>query len=180
MSQRERYEVLILGSGFGGKLLAWHLAQSGRRTAVVERRWIGGSCPNIACLPSKNVIHSAQIAALFERGPEFGMLADKWSVSMPRVRARKREMVEGLLQVHRDNFARNKVEVVMGAGRFISDRTLNVVKGQWRNLQLFFAWSRRSLSRPSFCRPFVPSVMQALQSVLLTLAIVDSASRGYS
>jgi pyruvate/2-oxoglutarate dehydrogenase complex dihydrolipoamide dehydrogenase (E3) component len=54
MSQPEQFEVLILGSGQGGKLLAWHMARSGRRTAVVERRWIGGSCPNIACLPSKN------------------------------------------------------------------------------------------------------------------------------
>ena len=54
MSEPERYEVLILGSGEGGKYLAWHLAGSGRRTAVVERKWIGGSCPNINCLPSKN------------------------------------------------------------------------------------------------------------------------------
>jgi pyruvate/2-oxoglutarate dehydrogenase complex dihydrolipoamide dehydrogenase (E3) component len=54
------------------------------------------------------------------------MMTDKWSVSMPRVRAHKREMVEGLLQIHRDNFTRNKVEVVMGEGRFISERTLKV------------------------------------------------------
>ena len=60
----ERFEILILGSGQGGKLLAWHLARSGRRTAVVERRWIGGSCPNIACLPSKNEIWSAKVAHL--------------------------------------------------------------------------------------------------------------------
>jgi glycine/D-amino acid oxidase-like deaminating enzyme len=53
MSQPERVEVLILGSGEGGKNIAWHMARSGRRTAVVERKWIGGSCRNIACLPSK-------------------------------------------------------------------------------------------------------------------------------
>ena len=53
MSEPERFEVLILGSGFGGKLLAWHMAQSGRRTAVVERRWIGGSCPNIVTGPAR-------------------------------------------------------------------------------------------------------------------------------
>src|SRR5260370_41542257 len=64
MSQPEQFEVLVLGSGFGGKLLAWHMARSGRRTAVVERRWIGGSCPNIACLPSKNEIWSARVAHL--------------------------------------------------------------------------------------------------------------------
>jgi pyruvate/2-oxoglutarate dehydrogenase complex dihydrolipoamide dehydrogenase (E3) component len=47
MAEPEQYEALVLGSGAGGKLLAWHLAGSGRRTAVVERKWIGGSCPNI-------------------------------------------------------------------------------------------------------------------------------------
>ena len=57
-------DVLILGSGGGGKLTAWHMARSGRRIAVVERRWIGGSCPNVACLPSKNEIRSAEVAHL--------------------------------------------------------------------------------------------------------------------
>jgi pyruvate/2-oxoglutarate dehydrogenase complex dihydrolipoamide dehydrogenase (E3) component len=58
----EHVEFLILGSGQGGKLLAWHMAQSGRRTAVVERRWVDGSCPNVACLPSKNEIWGKRYA----------------------------------------------------------------------------------------------------------------------
>src|SRR4030095_17197189 len=64
MAQPERFEILILGSGKGGKLLAWEMARAGRRTAVVERRYIGGSCPNINCLPSKNEIWSAKVAYL--------------------------------------------------------------------------------------------------------------------
>jgi pyruvate/2-oxoglutarate dehydrogenase complex dihydrolipoamide dehydrogenase (E3) component len=68
MPQPERYEILILGSGEGGKLLAWELARAGRRTAVVERRWIGGSCPNIACLPTKNEIWSAKVAHQVRHG----------------------------------------------------------------------------------------------------------------
>ena len=50
MSQVERFEMLILGSGEAGKYLAWHMPKSGRRTAVVERKLIGGSCPNTNCL----------------------------------------------------------------------------------------------------------------------------------
>jgi pyruvate/2-oxoglutarate dehydrogenase complex dihydrolipoamide dehydrogenase (E3) component len=72
MSESERFEILVLGSGAGGKLLAWHMAQSGRRTAVVERRWIGGSCPNVNCMPSKNEIHSAKVASLVRHGAEYG------------------------------------------------------------------------------------------------------------
>ena len=59
MPELERYEILIIGSGEAGKHLAWTLAQAGHHTAVVERKYVGGSCPNIACLPSKNVIRSA-------------------------------------------------------------------------------------------------------------------------
>jgi pyruvate/2-oxoglutarate dehydrogenase complex dihydrolipoamide dehydrogenase (E3) component len=72
MSQPEPVEVLVLGSGFGGKLLAWQMAQSGRRTTVLDRRWVGDSCPNIACLPSKNEIWSARIAYFVRHASEFG------------------------------------------------------------------------------------------------------------
>jgi pyruvate/2-oxoglutarate dehydrogenase complex dihydrolipoamide dehydrogenase (E3) component len=52
MTEVEKVDVLILGSGQGGKLLAWHLGHAGKKVAVVERRWVGGSCPAVACLPS--------------------------------------------------------------------------------------------------------------------------------
>ena len=74
MSQPERVEVLILGSGEGGKKMAWHMARSGRRTAVVERKWIGGSCRNIACLPSKNEIWSARVAHMARHAAQFGTM----------------------------------------------------------------------------------------------------------
>jgi len=64
----------VVGSGEAGKYLAWTLAKQGRRTALVERKMIGGSCPNVACLPSKNVIHSAKVASLAARAAEFGLV----------------------------------------------------------------------------------------------------------
>ena len=60
----ENFDAIVLGGGNGGMYLAWHLAESGLRVAVIERRWIGGSCPNINCLPSKNEIFSANVADL--------------------------------------------------------------------------------------------------------------------
>ena len=74
MPRPEEYEVLILGSGKSGKHLAWHLAGSGYRTAVVERRWIGGACPNVNCLPSKNEIWSAKVADLVHHAAKFGLV----------------------------------------------------------------------------------------------------------
>src|SRR4029077_460142 len=100
MAQTEQLEVLVLGSGTGGKLIAWHMAQSGRRTAVVERRWVGGSCPNIACMPSKNEISSARVAHLARHGRHFGTMTGPVTVDMTTVRRRKREMVERQIAKH--------------------------------------------------------------------------------
>jgi len=58
MRSIEEYDALVLGTGEAGKYIAWHLAGQGKRTAAIERKHVGGSCPNVACLPSKNVIHS--------------------------------------------------------------------------------------------------------------------------
>jgi pyruvate/2-oxoglutarate dehydrogenase complex dihydrolipoamide dehydrogenase (E3) component len=57
----QEYDLVILGSGAGGKLAAWTYGKQGKRVAVIERKYIGGACPNIACLPSKNIIHSAKV-----------------------------------------------------------------------------------------------------------------------
>jgi len=104
----EDFDVVVLGSGEAGKYLAWTLAESGLRTAMVERRWIGGSCPNIACLPSKNVIHSAKVATLMRHAPDFGLPDVDVRVDMVGVRARKRRMVDA-------------------QGTFVAPRTLEVV-----------------------------------------------------
>jgi pyruvate/2-oxoglutarate dehydrogenase complex dihydrolipoamide dehydrogenase (E3) component len=99
MAEPERFEVLILGSGAGGKLLAWHMARLGRRTAVVERRWIGGSCPNINCMPTKNGISSAKVAHLVRHAAQFGTMTRSVAIGMGRVRQRKREMVDTIATV---------------------------------------------------------------------------------
>ena len=94
MSQPEHFEMLILGSGEGGKYLAWHMAKAGHRTAVVERKLIGGSCPNTNCLPSKNEIWSAKVADLVHHAARFGTVTGPTSTDMKQVQARKRGMVE--------------------------------------------------------------------------------------
>jgi pyruvate/2-oxoglutarate dehydrogenase complex dihydrolipoamide dehydrogenase (E3) component len=65
LTSTEECDVLVLGSGIGGKLMTWTSARQGQRAVVVERKYVGGggSCPNVACLPAKNIIHSAKNAA---------------------------------------------------------------------------------------------------------------------
>jgi pyruvate/2-oxoglutarate dehydrogenase complex dihydrolipoamide dehydrogenase (E3) component len=116
MPQAEHFEVLVVGSGAGGKLIAWHLAQSGQRTAVVERRWIGGSCPNIACMPTKNEISSARVAHLARHAAQYGTAAGPVAIDMGAVRKRKREMVERQVAAHLQNYKATGAELIWEAG----------------------------------------------------------------
>ncbi len=126
MSQPERFEMLVLGSGEGGKFLAWHMAKSGHRTALVERKLIGGSCPNTNCLPSKNEIWSAKVADLVHHADRFGMVTGSTATNMKKVLARKRDMVDGLIAMHLNNYKASGAELIMGTGRFIAPKTIEV------------------------------------------------------
>jgi pyruvate/2-oxoglutarate dehydrogenase complex dihydrolipoamide dehydrogenase (E3) component len=126
MAQPEQVDVLVLGSGEAGKYLAWHMAHAGHRTAVVERQWVGGSCPNINCLPSKNEIWSAKVADLVHRAAAFGTVTGPGSVDMARVRQRKRDMVEGLIAMHLERYRASGAELIMGTGQFVAPKTLEV------------------------------------------------------
>src|SRR5246127_1232986 len=127
MSAPEKYDVIVLGGGTAGKVIAWTLARQGRRPGVVDRKYVGGSCPNIACLPSKNVIHSAKVASLVARHREFGIETGAGIIDMARVYQRKREMVEGIVAVHLEKYRGTGAELIFGEGSFVADRTLRVV-----------------------------------------------------
>ena len=126
MSHPEEYDVVVLGSGAAGKLLAWTLASQGSAWRSSSGGMSGGSCPNIACLPSKNVIHGAKVASYFRRGAEFGVNTGDWTVDMAAVRDRKRTMVDGLVAIHLEKYRESGAELVMGQGRFVAPKTIEV------------------------------------------------------
>jgi pyruvate/2-oxoglutarate dehydrogenase complex dihydrolipoamide dehydrogenase (E3) component len=109
-----------------GTLAAWTFAAEGQRVAVVERKYIGGSCPNIACLPSKNVIHSAKVASYFRGSKEFGISNGNFTVDMRMVRERKRRMVSGWNETYLENYRKTGAELILGSGRFLAPRMLEV------------------------------------------------------
>jgi pyruvate/2-oxoglutarate dehydrogenase complex dihydrolipoamide dehydrogenase (E3) component len=122
----EHSRNVIIGSGEGGKYLAWHLAQSGEPTTVIERKYIGGSCPNINCLPAKNEIWSAKVAHLVQHAGDFGSNTGAVSIDMEAVRKRKREMVDGLIKVHLDRYKATGARLLMGSAKFTAPKTLEV------------------------------------------------------
>lgn len=160
MNEPDRYDAVVIGSGEGGKYLAWHLAESGERVAVVERRYIGGSCPNTNCLPSKNVIWSAGVAHTVANAADFGVRDSSAAVDMASVIQRKKDMVDGLVAFHVERYRESGVELIMGTARLVAPRTVEVAlnDGGTRTLaaeKLFLNLG----TRPSI--PLVPGLAEA-------------------
>src|SRR5580692_5572762 len=126
MSNLENFQNVVLGGGEAGKYIAWELARWGQRVAVVEKGLIGGSCPNIACLPSKNVIHTAKVVELVRHAATFGLQLGPWTLDVAGARQRKREMVDGVIAIHKARFAADGLEFILGEGRFVAPRTIEV------------------------------------------------------
>ena len=110
----EEYDLVILGGGTGSIIAAWTFAGKGQQVAVVDRKFIGGSCPNIACFPSKNIIHTAKVVSYVRRSSEYGIARDAFTVKMAAVRDRKRRMVSAVNQVFVDNYKRTGADPFAG------------------------------------------------------------------
>jgi pyruvate/2-oxoglutarate dehydrogenase complex dihydrolipoamide dehydrogenase (E3) component len=123
-AQPEEFDLVILGGGTGSTIAAWTFAAEGKRVAAVDRKYIGGSCPNIACLPSKNIIHSAKVASYFRRSKEFGISDRGYTIDMSSVRDRKRKMVTGLNEMYLENYSKTGAEFIFATGRFIAPKTV--------------------------------------------------------
>jgi pyruvate/2-oxoglutarate dehydrogenase complex dihydrolipoamide dehydrogenase (E3) component len=130
------YDLVILGGGTGSTVAAWTFASEGKRVAVIDRKYIGGSCPNIACLPTKNIIHSAKVASYIRRSKEFGIANAGFTIQMSGVGEHKRKMVSGLNEMYLENYRNTGAEFILGTGRFIASKTVEVtlVDGTSRQL----------------------------------------------
>ncbi len=127
MTNVETYDILVFGGGTAGKTLAMDQAAAGKRVAVVEAGMIGGSCINIACIPTKTLVRSAQLAGLARRAEEFGRVrTGPVSVHMGRVAARTAAVVAGMVEYNRQAFRASGLELVLGWGRFVEPRIIEV------------------------------------------------------
>ena len=94
MPEPKEYDAIVIGSGQGGKPLAIALARAGWRTAIIEREYIGGTCINFGCTPTKTMYNSARVAYLAQRSAEYGVHTGPVMVNMSEVRARKQRVVD--------------------------------------------------------------------------------------
>lgn len=156
----EHYDCIAIGSGEAGKLVPFLLSgQHGKKSAVVERKWIGGSCPNIACLPSKNVIHAANLAHEARMTHRHGLDipgAKHLKSDMRLVKQCKSEMVK-TVNGFQDLFEKFNVELIRGEARFISPEVIRISNGRLLSADNFvICTGSRALIDPS-----IPGLVEA-------------------
>jgi pyruvate/2-oxoglutarate dehydrogenase complex dihydrolipoamide dehydrogenase (E3) component len=122
----EQFEFAIVGGGKGGKTLAAQMASKGHRVVMIEKGMIGGSCINIACIPTKTMVKSAKVAELARRAAEFGIPLTVGEADQPGVRAHKRAVVTKMVVRNQANFDRSGMRLLIGTARFSEGRTLEV------------------------------------------------------
>ena len=127
MTAPHHYDALILGAGQAGVPLARTLAAAGRRTALVERTHVGGTCINEGCTPTKTMVASARVAYLARRGPEYGVQTGPVTVDLPKVRDRKRAIVESFRGGSQRRLEETPdLDLIFGDARFIGPRAVAI------------------------------------------------------
>ncbi len=127
MAEITHYDAIILGSGQAGNPLTTALANKGKRTAMIERSAVGGTCVNYGCTPTKTMVASAEIAYLARRASEYGVNVGQVSVDMLTVRERKRGMVEAWRKRREQGLRQTElVDLIYGEGSFVGPKQLQV------------------------------------------------------
>jgi probable pyridine nucleotide-disulfide oxidoreductase len=126
MQTAEQFEYVFLGGGKGGKSLATELAKAGKRVALIERGMIGGSCINVACIPTKTLIRSGRVAHAAAQAGAFGIETGPVRVDMKSVRERVKGVVDGMVDLNMSGFAAAGFDLLLGNGRFVAPRTIEV------------------------------------------------------
>jgi probable pyridine nucleotide-disulfide oxidoreductase len=131
MSDSEKYDAIVIGSGKGGKILATYLGKQNHKVALIERdpMMVGGGCINLACIPTKTFIASARLVHSIGRAAEFGIQVEGVSVDWPGVRKRVEEVVSEMRALNLKNFTSlPKLDFILGTGRFLGPQIVQVAQ----------------------------------------------------
>jgi pyruvate/2-oxoglutarate dehydrogenase complex dihydrolipoamide dehydrogenase (E3) component len=122
----ENFDAIIIGSGQGGNPLAEALIAAGKKTAMIERQDVGGTCINRGCTPTKTMVASARVAWLARRGADYGVHTGPVTVDMGKVRERKRAVVSSFRQSREKRLEKVKADLIRGEASFTGPRQLSV------------------------------------------------------
>ncbi len=163
----QHYDDIIIGGGKAGKTLAPALVADGRKTALVERslNMIGGGCINIACIPTKTMVASANVANTVRKSAAYGVKTNTPSVNLAEVIQRKRSVVQGMREMNLHNLETALGhELIIGTARFVAPKTIEVTTSEGNNRLL----TAERLFINTGTRPLIPSIPGLTEAGFLT------------
>lgn len=126
-TQPEDVDLLVVGGGKAGKSLAMDRAKAGWSVVMVERDKIGGTCINVACIPTKSLVGSARTIVAARHAGVMGIALDgEPVVSLEAMRTHKESVVGGMVEAHRKMFTDSGMDFIMGTARFVPPRTVQI------------------------------------------------------
>src|ERR1700680_2795673 len=127
MTTAEQYDAVIIGSGQAGTPLSTALAEAGMRTALIERKHVGGTCVNEGCTPTKTMVASGRVAYLARRAGDYGVQTGPVSIDMVKVRQRKRKIVDSFRNGSRSKIEKtSNLELIFGEAHFVAPKTIDI------------------------------------------------------
>lgn len=163
------FDLLVIGSGKGGKTLATQMASRGQNVALIEKKWIGGSCINVACIPTKTLVKSAKVAHMLQNLAHYGVIP-KPPASVPPLRLemrpifdRKRQVVETMIDRNQQTFDASGVHLLAGSASFVSKTQVAVEND---DTQLVHSADRIVINTGA--RPAIPPITGLLNAKPLT------------
>ena len=121
------YDVIIIGSGQAGSPLARKMGMAGKKTAIIEKRWVGGTCVNDGCTPTKAMIASARAAYLAGRCNNLGVHVEGYQIDMPQIKKRKDEIVAHSRNGNQKSLEEDEnIDLLLGEASFTGTKTIQV------------------------------------------------------
>ncbi|MEH2160490.1 MAG: mercuric reductase [Nostoc sp.] len=163
----QHYDDIIIGCGKAGKTLASALVADGRKTALVERslNMIGGGCINIACIPTKTMVASANVANTVRNSAAYGVQSNTPTVNLAEVIQRKRAVVQGMREINLHNLETAlHNNLIVGTARFVAPKTIAVTTAEGNNRLL----TAERLFINTGTRPLIPSIPGLAEVEFLT------------
>jgi len=131
------YDVVIIGAGPAGYVCAIRSSQLGLKTAIVEKKWLGGVCLNVGCIPSKALLKNAEVAhTLRERGKEFGFSFENLILDYSVAVKRSRQVSDRLTKGVGFLMKKNKIDVLMGSARVTGKNSIDVTDDEGKISQI--------------------------------------------
>ena len=144
----DRYDIVILGGGSGGYACALRAAELGKRVALIEKDKVGGTCLHRGCIPTKALLHAAEIADQANEAETFGVRARFDGIDMAGVHTYKNKVVDRLWKGLQSTIASRNVDVVYGDGRLVSPTAVRVGDTVYEGSHVVLATGSEAKSLP--------------------------------